>query len=89
MIQLSSKNDHHSVMTSSLRIKKFKKLTNLVIFRAIPIITVVQTYLEMLSPLQLINVTPGGHKVSASRAAEAREARLLYLKLNITFRKVR
>ena len=52
---------HHSVMTSSLRIKKFK-LTNLVFFRVISIITVGQTYLEMLSPLYITNVTPGDRR---------------------------
>ena len=55
------------------------KLTNLVIFRTISIIIVGQTYLEILSPLKLINVTPGAHKVSASRAAQASEARLYKL----------
>ena len=50
----------------------------MVISRAISIITVRQTYLEMLSPIQLINGdhrrpkgTSGGHKVSASRAVQA------------------
>ena len=68
---------HHSVITSSLRIKISLILTNL-IFRAISIITVGQTYLEMLSPIQSIN---GDHRrlrrtVSASREARASEARL-------------
>ena len=50
MIQLSSKMvTHHSVMTSSLR-TKIDKLTNLVIFRAILILTVRQTHLEMFLP---------------------------------------
>ena len=53
---------HHSVMT--LRIKKFKMLTNLVIFRAISILTVSQIYLEMLSTLYFINVSLGPRKVS-------------------------
>ena len=35
----------------------------MVIFRAIAIITVGQTYLEMLSLLKLINVTPGARRV--------------------------
>ena len=55
------------------------------IFRAISIITVGQTYLEMLSPLYLIDVTTGAQRalpadiVSASRAAEASEACLYIL----------
>ena len=39
-------------------------MTNLVIFRAISIITVGQTYLEFLSPLKLINVTPGAQRAT-------------------------
>ena len=44
----------------------------------------------MLSPLQLTNVTSrrpkgafGGHEVSASRAAQASEARLYYIKRRV------
>ena len=52
MMQLLSKNDDSSlcydvIITS----QKFKNWANLVIFRAISIKAVGQTYLEMLSPL--------------------------------------
>ena len=50
---------HHSVITSSLSIKilKIDKFGDF--FRTISIITVKQKYLEMLSPLRLINVNSG------------------------------
>ena len=52
---------HHSVMTSSLRILNVK-LTNLMIFRVILIITVRHIYLKMLSQLYSINVNPDARK---------------------------
>ena len=82
---------HHSVMTSSLRIK-ISKLTNFVIFRVISILTLRWTYLEMISPLLLTNLTSrqpkgasGGQKVSDSRAAQTSEARLytIYIRREI------
>ena len=52
MMQLSSKNDDSSLCYDVIIThQKFLKLINLVIFRAISIITVGQMYLEMLSPL--------------------------------------
>ena len=60
MMQLSSKNADSSLCYDVIIMhQKFSKLTNLVIFRAILIITVGQAYLGMLSPLLLINVPPG------------------------------
>ena len=79
---------HHSVMTSSLR-KNFK-IDKFADFSSEIGLTLRWTYLEMLSPLQLTNVTSrrpkgasGGHEVSASRAAQASEARLLYIYIYI------
>ena len=64
MIKLPSKMmTHHSVMTSSLHIKKNFKLTNLKTFRVISIIVVRNTYLEMLSLFQLLSVSPGTQRV--------------------------
>ena len=52
MMQISSKNDGSSLCYDVIIINQnFLKLKNLVIFRAISIITVGQTYLEMLFPL--------------------------------------
>ena len=73
MMQLSPKMmTHHSVMTSSLRIK------------VMSIITVRQTYLGMRDTSLVINQcdlrrpkgASGGNKVFAVRAAQASEARL-------------
>ena len=68
-------------MTSSLRIKN-RKLTNLMIFRVISIITVKTDvfsdviYLNHCEPRRP-NDASGGHKVSGSRTAQTSEARLL------------
>ena len=52
MMQLSSKSDDSSLCYDVIIThQKFLKLINLVIFRTIAIITVGQTYLEMLFPL--------------------------------------
>ena len=52
MMQLSSKNDDSSLCYDVIIThQKIFKLTNLVIFRAISIITVGHAYLGMLSPL--------------------------------------
>ena len=62
-MQLSSKNDDSSLCYDVIIThQKILKLINLVIFRTISIITVGQTYLEMLSPLYLTNVTPGDRR---------------------------
>ena len=87
MTQLLSKNDDSSLCYDVIIMhQKNFKLTNLVIFRAISIMTVGQAYLGMLSPIQLINGdhrrpkgASGGHKVSSSRAAQASEAALVCL----------
>ena len=72
-MQRASKNDDSSLCQDVIITHpKILKLTNFVIFRVISIITVGQTYLEMLSPNQCDprrpKVSSGGHKVSASRA---------------------
>ena len=52
MMELSSKNNDSSLCYDVIIThQNFKNLINLVIFRAISIITVGQTYLGMLSPL--------------------------------------
>ena len=62
MIQLSSKMmAHHSVMTSSLRIINFK-INKFDYFSSDIILTVRQTYLGMLPPLLLINVSPAAQR---------------------------
>ena len=74
---------HHFAMTPSLLIK-ILKIDKFGVFPSdISILKLRWTYLEMISSLQLTNVTSrrpkgasGGHKVSASRAAQASEARL-------------
>ena len=65
----------HSVMKSSLRFK-IVKINKFGDFSCDIDYNSRTTYLEMLSPLLLIKVTSGAHKVSASRAAQASEARL-------------
>ena len=74
---------HHSVMTSSLLIKilKIDKFGDL----SCDIdLTIGQTYLEMLSPLKLINMAPGskarlfGHFMSANHAVQPNECLLIY-----------
>ena len=76
---------HHFVMTSSLLIK-ILKIDNLGDFSCDIDITVGQTYLEMFFSLIINQCYPrrpngasGGHKVSAIRAAQASEARLIYI----------
>ena len=63
MIHLSSKNDGSSLCYDVIIThQKNLKLTNLMIFRVISIITVRQTYLKMLFPLLLINVSPDAQR---------------------------
>ena len=57
MIQLSSKNDDSSLCYDVIIASKILKIDKFDDFRVISIITVGQTYLEMLFSLQLINVT--------------------------------
>ena len=57
MVQFSSKNDDSSLYYDV--IFTHKNFTDFVIFRVISIITVRQTYLEVLSTLYLINVSLG------------------------------
>ena len=80
---------HHSVMTSSLHIK-ILKIDKFGDFSAISILALWQTYLEMLSPIYLINGDHrrpkgayGGHKVFSSHAAQASEARLYIYKYTL------
>ena len=52
MMRLSSKNGDSSLCDDVIIThQKFKNLTNSVLFRAISIIIVGETYLEMLSPI--------------------------------------
>ena len=62
---------HYFVMTSSFA----SKILKIDKFGDIDYDSMVDD-LEMVSLLYLINVTPGAHKVSASRAVQASEARL-------------
>ena len=81
---------HHSVNTSSLLIK-FLKIVNLANFRAISIITVGQTYFEMLFPISLINVTPGAQSATLANtkcppAAQRKQAkRACYIKISALY----
>ena len=77
---------HHFAMTSSLLIKNLK-FDKFGVFSSDIDFKIRWTYLEMIYPVQLTNVTSrrpkgasGGHEVSASRAAQASEARLFLLK---------
>ena len=73
---------HHFAMTSSLLIK-ILKIDKFGVFSSDIDFKTRWTYLEMIYPVQLTNVTSrrpkgasGGHKVSVSLAAQASEARL-------------
>ena len=82
---------HHYVMTSSLRIKIFKidKFGDFSSNIDLIIITKIDIFRDVIS--LLINLcdprrpkgTSGGHKVSASRAAQASEARLYPIYLQV------
>ena len=66
---------HHSVMMSSLRIK-ILKIDKFGDFSCDIDYNSGQTYLEILCDSRRPQGASGGHKVSASRVAEACEARL-------------
>ena len=78
MTQLSKNDDSSLCYGLIIKLQKLKidKLTILVIFRAISIITVRQMYLEMLSPIYSIN---GDHRrpkgASGGSAAQRKQAK--------------
>ena len=87
MLQLSSKMmTQHSVMTSSLYIKYFKIDKFGVFFSDIDFNPKMDIFIDAISliinqcDLRRLKGVFGGHKVSASRAAQASEARLYIYK---------
>ena len=78
---------HHSVMTSSLHIKNFKIDKFGDFFSDIDFNPKMDIFIDAISiiinqcDLRRPKGASGGHKVSASRAAQASEARLLRYKL--------
>ena len=90
MMQISSKNDtHHCVMTSSLCIKNFKIDKFGDFSSEIDFNIKMDLFRDDISFIinqcdpRRPNGASGGHKVSASRAAQASEARLYYIYIYI------
>ena len=93
MMQLSSKNDDSSLYYDvNIKHQKLLKLTNLVIFRVILIIIVAQMYLEMLSPLLLINATPRARRAPPADTkcppAASMQSTLVYIHIHTNRTKV-